>query len=228
MSYRLFASAATSFTCLSRHQISRGVSTMPSKRKRTDAEIDIAKNPRPPEALRRSSRRTKDGDSSVTNSVKVAKEGVLSPVADANKNGLSVQDAMQELSAMEIKLQRDVRRQRLAVETSDLNMESAAKAELGPRYHLSAKDTVVSRPALKTAQKEEIYKQTIKQGCEQTSPSNQGADAAFDDLVEDALDNGFDRAANRPPAVDSDVLPLPWSGRLGYVSNTNLCAPRIH
>lgn len=41
---------------------------------------------------------------------------------------------------------------------------------------------------------------------------NLGADDAVGGDVEDVQ-----KSAARPPAVNSDILPLPWKGRLGYV-----------
>ena len=45
---------------------------------------------------------------------------------------------------------------------------------------------------------------------------NHDAEIAEGDLAAEPMDD-VERGARRPPPVNSDTLPLPWTGRLGYV-----------
>ncbi|PHH65705.1 hypothetical protein CDD81_1791 [Ophiocordyceps australis] len=170
---------------------------MPLKRKRT------ATQPTPPlsEGPRRNARRIARAEAQ--------------PDGDAtNKDILSskqaVESAMHDLSEMEQRLMREARRQRLAVESSDLSVD-------------------VDSPCEKATQTKN------KDGRSVSRSANKDVGAACDDVDavsgigddQDAQDDevGASRGARRPPPIHSEKLPLPWSGRLGYAClNTYLRA----
>ncbi|PHH73736.1 hypothetical protein CDD80_3614 [Ophiocordyceps camponoti-rufipedis] len=145
---------------------------MPPKRKRSAAQ---------PEAPARRSTRTS----------KVA-AALPDPTDDVLSSKEAVAKAVHGLSEMEQRLHREVRKQRLAVQNSDL-----------------------CRDKPKTTRKPPVEAQTNG-----GSADTNGADAeAQTEHV------APEKGARRPPAVNSDRLPLPWSGRLGYAClNTYLRA----
>lgn len=114
------------------------------------------------------------------------------------------QRTMKELGEMGLKLQSAVKRQRLAVETSDLSKCDPERVR---------EEATKTRPALKRRAKESpedekvVEKPKVVQQTETADTSEANADAET-----------TERSARRPPPVNSDVLPLPWKGRLGYVS----------
>ncbi|CAM1507848.1 Fc.00g046960.m01.CDS01 [Cosmosporella sp. VM-42] len=120
-----------------------------------------------------------------------------------------VEQAMKELSEMEHKLQNAVRKQRLAVESSDLSVEEKPEdAALRLEPYVPAKRSI---------------NQTFDydpDGMGQAPLDGYEADVAMGDIEEAKVDenesNTIDRGARRPPAINSDQLPLPWTGRLGY------------
>lgn len=120
-----------------------------------------------------------------------------------------VEQAMRELSEMEHKLQNAVRTQRLAVENSDLSVEEKLdELALKPEPYVPAKTSINQNP------------EDDVDGMGQTPLDGYEAEIAMRDIEEVKSDenNSVDRGAKRPPAVNSDKLPLPWTGRLGYVS----------
>ncbi|KAK2672527.1 hypothetical protein RAB80_012606 [Fusarium oxysporum f. sp. vasinfectum] len=163
---------------------------MTSKRKRTGAHPPPPV-PEMPDAPRRSSRRIKDAaerPKSDTDPMKAADPKKAKAVWDT---GEGVEEAMRELSEMEQKLQTVVRTQRLAVESSDLQVkkEAANEPDIRPKMYSPNKDTVVPR-------------------------DEYDAELAAGDVADaKGEDDGMDRGANRPPPVNSETLPLPWKGR---------------
>jgi len=127
--------------------------------------------------------------------------------------GEGVEEAMRELSEMEHKLQDAVRTQRLAVESSDLHVKKEISEEPGirPKMYSPNTDTVTAHGNLDR-----------KSNVADTAPLDEDdAKLAAGDVADakDDDDDAASRGANRPPPVNSEVLPLPWKGRLGYVSN---------
>lgn len=111
---------------------------------------------------------------------------------------------------MEEELQSAVRRQRLAVENSDLGAEKQDPLDrpFQPRMMKAAKDTINETPA------------DVPDEFEKAPIDGYEADLAVGDVAETKLeDDNINRGAKRPPPVNSDQLPLPWKGRLGYVSD---------
>lgn len=125
--------------------------------------------------------------------------------------GEGVEEAMRELSEMEQKLQTVVRTQRLAVESSDLQVkkEAANEPDIRPKMYSPNKDTVVPRGNLEGKSRVANSVPLYEYDAELAAGDVADAKGEYD---------GMDRGANRPPPVNSEILPLPWKGRLGYVS----------
>lgn len=136
---------------------------------------------------------------------------------------------------MEERLQTEVKRQRLAIENSNLDLKGQP-----PEYEACHPLPV---KGLSNGLVNRVPTNGDMQGVEpaveelEAAPmSNDAAKEVAEWLEEDAEDGdpdeeseAFQLAANRPPAVNSDYLPLPWKGRLGYVStpdHAELC-PRL-
>ncbi|RGP81797.1 putative uv-endonuclease uve-1 [Fusarium longipes] len=192
----------------------RTAMTMTPKRKRTGAHPPPPKPEMPDSAPRRSSRRLKDttnDDQTPKMDAKMSELKVNNPKKSRAvwESGEGVEEAIRELSEMEHKLQDAVRTQRLAVESSDLHVkkEIAQEPTIQPNMYSPNKDTIAARGNLNGRSK-----------VVDTAPLDEHdaklAEGDVDDAKEDEV--GADRGANRPPPVNSEVLPLPWKGRLGY------------
>ena len=110
---------------------------------------------------------------------------------------------------MEQKLQNAVRSQRLAIESSELGCEDQdTTPEMVEKQPLKATKAVIN----------EKSKNAVS--VDQAPLSGYEADLAAGDVKEAAAEEEetADRGARRPPPVNSVTLPLPWTGRLGYVS----------
>ncbi|KAJ4015332.1 hypothetical protein NW752_006790 [Fusarium irregulare] len=192
---------------------------MTPKRKRTGAHPPPPIPEMPDTVPRRSSRRIKDASNG--NDERNAKLDVTKMAGDPMKvanpkkakavwdTGEGVEEAMRELSEMEHKLQNAVRTQRLAVESSDLQVkkETSQEPDIRPTMYSPNNDTVTARGNLEGKTK-----------VVDTAPLDEyDAKLAAGDVA-DAKDeeDGASRGADRPPPVNSEVLPLPWKGRLGY------------
>lgn len=175
---------------------------------------------------RRSSRRIKDNTTTPSDERK-PKIDVTKMVTDPMKandpqkaggvwdTGEGVEEAMRELSEMEHKLQNAVRTQRLAVESSDLHVkkEMSQEPDIRPKMYSPNKDTVTARGNLDRRSK-------ATKAVDGAPLEEADAKLAAEDVADakEEEEGGADRGANRPPPVNSEVLPLPWKGRLGYVS----------
>ncbi|KJZ73948.1 UV-damage endonuclease [Hirsutella minnesotensis 3608] len=174
---------------------------MPPKRKRTDPQP----SPPPPEALRRSSRRSKGSGDKPYDPAKEAGDAFKPNPRPA------VERARQDLSEMEQRLLTESRRQRLAVESSDF----AVKADGRPSEKSMRKGPKKTTP---TDETNAATKQTNGARDADGDEGPDSIDAAMDDVSPE-------RGARRPPPVNSEKLPLPWKGRLGYAClNTYLRA----
>ncbi|RFN45853.1 uv-damage endonuclease [Fusarium flagelliforme] len=192
---------------------------MTPKRKRTGAHPPPPIPEMPDTVPRRSSRRLKDASNG--NGERKAKLDITKMAGDPMKatdpkkdkavwvTGEGVEEAMRELSEMEHKLQDAVRTQRLAVESSDLHVkkESSQEPDIRPKMYSPNTDTVTARGNLDR-----------KSNVADTAPLDEDDAKLAAGDVADAKDedDGASRGANRPPPVNSEVLPLPWKGRLGY------------
>jgi UV DNA damage endonuclease len=133
----------------------------------------------------------------------------------------TVDSAMDDLKAMESRLRKSVKRQKLAIGASEV-MGSSTQAQpedlaFLPRATRSAQSTL-------PLSKEQNHLGTVPfpppDNKRQVFPENDAADSeveAENELPpEDAASMKQDGA--RPPPVNSGYLPLPWKGRLGYVN----------
>ncbi|KAH7318149.1 SET domain protein [Stachybotrys elegans] len=190
---------------------------MPPKRKR----------PTPPEASpmpdgpRRSSRyRKDDSEPGVTgrNGGRIA----IKDFADGEQHDPSkkqsgiwasredMKKAMRDLGDLEQRFQNSVRSQRLKVETSDIvsDMERIPNEGLQSNSEWQRRSTI-----------NDIIDQKPPSVLERAPFSDTDAERSIGDVAEARVDNEAEatsRGPDRPPAVNSDILPLPWNGRLGY------------
>ncbi|KAG6006949.1 hypothetical protein E4U21_006568 [Claviceps maximensis] len=169
---------------------------MASKRKRVEGHARSSEATEPP-PRRRSSRRLKQEDAEEMGPVLLASHRVDGALS--SKEG--VERARRKLSEMEQKLLCETKRQRLAIEASNLTNVTASEAGNGVddnKARGSKKSRKVDSGSL-------VKRTKIK--VEET-------DAPDDDAPLD--DGSDDRGAKRPPPVNSDRLPLPWRGRLDH------------
>ncbi|KAF5668103.1 putative UV-endonuclease UVE-1 [Fusarium heterosporum] len=189
---------------------------MMPKRKRTDAHPPPPKPEMPDTGPRRSSRRLKDASNTDDRPVNHVKSS--DPMKEINPlkakavldTGEGVEEAMRELSKMEKKLQTAVRTQRLAVESSDLHIKGKALTDpdIRPRIYTPNEKTIPARGNLEgKSEANTVVSAPL---------DDDDAAVAADDVADAAEEDSPERGANRPPPVNSDVLPLPWKGRLGY------------
>jgi UV DNA damage endonuclease len=111
---------------------------------------------------------------------------------------------MRSLSEMEHKLQSELKTQQQAVETSHLACDGNSPSS-------------VTWPVSKTVN--EVIRANDTEVSGEAPITGREAELAVGDLKDStADDDGFERGAKRTPPVNSENLPLPWLGRLGYVS----------
>ncbi|KAG8420626.1 hypothetical protein J3459_010910 [Metarhizium acridum] len=116
----------------------------------------------------------------------------------------NVERAMHNLWEMENKLLNEAKRQRLAIEASNLEALAAKEDEA-----YGSQD--VTKASIKY-----MDAVTTSTGTTRQTKSDNDINSVEET---DSLENEVgERGAKRPPPVNSDQLPLPWTGRLGYVS----------
>lgn len=114
--------------------------------------------------------------------------------------------ALRRLEEMETSFKNDIKRRRLQIEQSIVDGASAGR--LAPAlkhrgYASGGSDVIHLDRVLLTPEEDRGHAyETAKDEESETG----------EELMETI------KGANRPPAVNSDYLPLPWKGRLGYVS----------
>jgi UV DNA damage endonuclease len=118
---------------------------------------------------------------------------------------------------MESELQSAVKQQREAIETSELNPVSDDLMNTDSPAPLQPKSS--SRHAKQVVNKGDDW---CTNSVEQAPLNGHEAELAEGDIAAAAKasaadEDGTSRGARRPPSVNSERLPLPWSGRLGYV-----------
>ncbi|KAH7169800.1 UV-endonuclease UvdE-domain-containing protein [Fusarium flagelliforme] len=194
---------------------------MASKRKRAGSHLPLPA-PEQPGPPRRSSRRLKDvaTNSTTTNEQSSDNMGIGSTVDVNSPNDQtssrktkiigdideSAEEAMRELSKMEYKLQNAARKERLAVEASDLHVEEDdnVTSDIRSKIHSPEKE-ILPTTRMKKADR-----------LERAPLGGHEAELAMAGSIGIEYNEGLYQVANRPPPVNSDRLPLPWSGRLGY------------
>ncbi|KAI5461715.1 SET domain protein [Mariannaea sp. PMI_226] len=182
---------------------------MPPKRKRVGAHPA----PPQPDAPRRSMRTLKhqaavnEARHSSPMDIDNTDGAILGKRETISEKTEDLQEAMRELSEMELQLQTAARRQRLAVEASDLHVEhDPSDIDLKPKPYTPARDSAFAQ---NFTTKPRPRDQTILD----RSNVSHAKDAVVDSPEDD---DAFGTGACRPPPVNSDILPLPWEGRLGY------------
>lgn len=137
-----------------------------------------------------------------------------------------VEDAMHELQDMEAQLRGAVKRQKLAIKSSSVMADVKSEREpedaaFLPRPIRNALDVVPSKVKGKSV----VEKKGPNSHGELSAFPNPGSSLLMQGSADDpeaapaAEDvNELKLEGSRPPPVNSDYLPLPWKGRLGYVS----------
>ncbi|KAK8003993.1 hypothetical protein PG989_003712 [Apiospora arundinis] len=147
----------------------------------------------------------------------------------------NVEEAMHDLQDMEAQLRGVVKRQKLAVKSSSFMTEPDDLAKdaftpkstrdgpelLKPTEHWGdhakkekepapvKKKTTPAKPKTASVKQEEV-KQEEQSGMTREDPEEPAEPEAAEDVSDIKLEGA------RPPPVNSDYLPLPWKGRLGY------------
>lgn len=110
--------------------------------------------------------------------------------------------ALQRLEEMEASFKNDIKRRRLQIEQSIVNGANSDQPAPGLKLRGAT-----------PSQKGDVFHLTPgKENDRACEIAEDDESEAGDELIETI------KGANRPPAVHSDYLPLPWKGRLGYVS----------
>ncbi|KUI70717.1 UV-damage endonuclease [Cytospora mali] len=134
----------------------------------------------------------------------------------------AVTGAMQTLEEMEQSFKRDIKRRKLELEQSIVNeTEGQGRARaFSPGKLTRARSDVLKVDGLLLTPERETCEGGV--AIEDVWEPAMGAEA------EETADGDItDRGAKRPPPVNSDYLPLPWKGRLGYAClNTYLRAAK--
>lgn len=123
---------------------------------------------------------------------------------------VDVENAIESLEEMELAFKRDVKRRKLQVESSIISShDDSGNRAFHPR--MVRGESVVLQPG-------RLLLTPERDGNDAEQDNRVGSPGDNVDAAEDALEPA-DRGAKRAPAVNSDYLPLPWRGRLGYVSD---------
>ncbi|KAI1414449.1 UV-endonuclease UvdE [Hypoxylon sp. FL1857] len=139
--------------------------------------------------------------------------------------------AMDHLREMENNFRNTIKRQKLALNESSVlsNAETADEdSAFLPRPHKADPDSIPAEFEERGI-KERKKKRQKKEGVEKHGGNNAVQDGeAFDDgepvdreegnndVAEETDANALNQEGSRPPPVNSDYLPIPWKGRLGY------------
>lgn len=198
-------------------QVERPTIGMPTKRKLADNAVP---SPPRPDAPRRSSRRIKEVGEAKSSSESPAPGIIIRPDGDPNtlRTGSrareSVDRVIRNLGEMEQRFQNAAKKQKLAIESSDLT----CKESVEQNSFVDVKPVIPPQLLKNSKQAIEEAPQNQATPAEQASPDSLEAELAAGDVADDSVDDktGFDRGARRPPPINSMVLPLPWEGRLGY------------
>lgn len=131
--------------------------------------------------------------------------------ADAQVAGAEngVLHAMQGLEEMELSFKRDVKRRKLQVEQSFVDDVPDDPGPIFKQRGSGESRALKLDRILLTPEKEDEHD-----------------DPPGDDVHEEAPELA-ERGAKRAPAVNSDFLPLPWKGRLGYVRLSPVTMPLL-
>lgn len=139
---------------------------------------------------------------STQESVEKAKAQVTSA-----ENGVA--HAMQGLEEMELNFKRDIKRRKLQVEQSFVQEDGDRTHSILKPFSSSIESRSLRVDRLLLTPEKEDENDELNEGW------GPGVDVE-EEPNEVALES-TERGSKRPPAVNSDFLPLPWKGRLGYV-----------
>ena len=140
------------------------------------------------------------------------------PGSEAEKEQADgVKLAIEGLARMERRLQRATKKQRKQLEDEGIPVPSAVSrpgAPYHPRPNSDAKQEA-KKPMVKSHMNDEEGELAVGAGGSKT------LDSTANHIIEpDDSQDAPERGAARAPPVNSSYLPLPWKGRLGYVSST--------
>lgn len=172
------------------------VAVMPPKRKHSETHSTLQRAEAP---RRRSTRRVKDDDG-----IDAGFNESRAKYTDGLSSKENVERAMHNLWEMEHKLLNEAKRQRLAIEASNLEALAAKEDEA-----YGSQD--VTKSSIKCMDAVATSTGTARQTKSDNDMNSVEETASLENEV-------GERGAKRPPPVNSDQLPLPWTGRLGYVS----------
>ncbi|KAI0471501.1 UV-damage endonuclease [Xylariaceae sp. FL0804] len=222
----------------------RPVSVMGQKRSQPDMALldqtprvaEYPASPRPSAAPRRSGRNVKKADTGTDTKQDGLDHGDMQPPPDSpqmkrerKKAKASANEVIDELQEMEHRFQKSVKRQKLAINQSRTNggpeheatrEEQAAFLPKASKPLPDVMDGHKEKDSLAKRSKRRKNGEQATDGENGTSDAEALAKAEDDDFIPDTPEetdvNTMKREGARPPPVNSDYLPLPWKGRLGY------------
>jgi UV DNA damage endonuclease len=182
----------------------------------------------PSDAPRRRSERTKSArkaghgihlDSKAAEALNAPSQAVrakLKKERDSNRGG--VERAVDGLKEFEGSLQESLKRQILAIKSSRVMNETAADDDLAlhPRPIDNTSKSLLSAQQQKLLDREKNLKRGQNPHMPPGGIEDHQAHAA-EETGEAEDSSAAKKEGARPPPVNSDYLPLPWKGRLGYV-----------
>ncbi|KAM0328829.1 hypothetical protein ACHAQA_005245 [Verticillium albo-atrum] len=209
-------------------------SAAPGRNGTVDAQVEHKTPPPEQEPLRRSGRRHLTNGAIVKEEVMEVPTTAVGPplrpleqdtaarrrdaARQVGRPRTHVSDVMKELSDMEQRLQNSVKRQRLAIQDSGLVDDVPPRRPLKPQTARRTRKDVIRQHMA-----EGIPMAAGPDEIEHAPASDADAIAAVDDIKADAdemeheaAEDPTERGATRQPPVNSNYLPLPWKGRIGY------------
>lgn len=135
-----------------------------------------------------------------------------------------VKQAIEDLADMDLNFRRATKRRKLQLAESnvpsyrDSPSQNTSKSRPTPKLDPSAQPSSPTTIGTFPTATDIIDREDSKQSVKRSKPGiEKKGHAEVAEGVEDSEAN--ERGAARPPAVNSSYLPLPWKGRLGYVSD---------
>jgi UV DNA damage endonuclease len=146
---------------------------------------------------------------------------------ETTKKGVAL--AIEGLARMERRLMRATKKQKSKVESSILQESSDSRHDKDHANDGLLEESSRDTAALETAQPGEASKDAVVEQATTKAKTKTKSKAAVDiddmsvpdgPFVDEGVDDSaeVERGAARAPPVNSGYLPLPWKGRLGYVS----------
>ncbi|KAI1808235.1 UV-endonuclease UvdE [Daldinia bambusicola] len=138
--------------------------------------------------------------------------------------------AIDNLREMEDSFRDDVKRQKLEIDRSSIPVDSEkgeADSAFLPKHDKDAQESIPAELELRGRKKDEQGEKPKATAKKRNTAVDKGNEAYPDgepgdreeggDQPEEEVDvNALKQEGSRPPPVNSDYLPLPWKGRLGY------------